>query len=405
MSWLSSQRNARSLLDPAWLEHRALQLSGQPAFCNTEFRVPLVQLTKSLRNEAHLNALGRFHASRNLLRQLLTRVCLEQRWQAGAPGPHDLLKPDRPPIFIVGLHRTGTTLLQHLMAADPAARPLTYWESSYPIAAVHHNRLETSAEARHQRAVGSLGAVKKLAPYLAGIHATEVDGPEECYWLLMSSLVTPAYCMQWHVPTYREWLDTQKEVDWEVAYSHYLALLHQLSGPLPNRHWILKCPLHAARIHTLASLLPEAIFVQTFRDIRQSTGSLCSLTAALQAIGSDCWRPEAVGREVLSSLRIPALRAAEAATVHSGRVIDVHYQQLVADPVGTVQEIYAHAGLDWTSAAKTAIRQQANVRPPRRPGGHTYTLADFGLTDDDVLTACPEYVAREQQLAAPSRHS
>lgn len=56
--------------------------------------------------------MGRTHAAGNLLQQLVTRALLEDSWAGPSPQPQQLLQPIRPPVLIVGLHRTGTTLLR-----------------------------------------------------------------------------------------------------------------------------------------------------------------------------------------------------------------------------------------------------------------------------------------------------
>lgn len=399
--WGGERCGLQPRLDAEWLERRAVAIAGRERFEDTGFRAPLRRLTASLQTEARLNALGRVHAANTLLQQLVTQAVLEQRWNAGAPSDSDLLRPSRPPVFIVGLHRTGTTLLQQLLAADPAARPLLYWESSAPLLTVNKSRPDFSAAARRQKAIDDLAAVRKLVPYLDGIHETQMDGPEECYWLLMGSLVTRAFGMQWRVPGYEAWLDTLTETDWVAAYRHYLALLRHLDAGMTDRHWVLKCPLHAERIGTLAGLLPQAVFVQTYRDIRESTGSLCSLTAALRAMGSDTWDPVGDGRDVLRSITRSSRTAAVATAAIPDRVINVHYRDLVADPIAAVHTIYERAGLPWTEAAEHAMRER--LAEPRRGGPrHRYALADFGLNEAEVIAACPAYVEAERRLAAAS---
>ena len=398
--WVGERQRRHRQLDPEWLERQALEIAGQPRFLGTAFREPLRRLTASLQTEAKLHVFGRLNAASNLLQQLVTQAFLERRWNAGGPSDVDLLRPCRPPVFIVGLHRTGTTLLQRLLAADPAARPLLYWESTAPLLVVNNNRPELSADARRKKESETLALVKKLVPYLDGIHETQAEGPEECYWLLMASLVTRAFGMQWRVPSYETWLDTLTEDDWVGAYRHYLALLRILDGGMTDRHWLLKCPLHAARIGTLARLLPQAVFVQTYRDIRESTGSLCSLTAALRAMGSETWDPEGDGRDVLASITRTSRLAAEATAANPDRVINVHYRDLVADPITAVHAIYDRAGLPLTRAAEQAMRQQLAKPRGGAANRHRYALADFGLDEAEVLAACPEYVEAERRLAS-----
>ena len=64
------------------------------------------------------------------------------------------------------------------------------------------------------------------------------------------------------------------------------------------------------------------------------------------------------------------------------RFFDVSYDDLVADPVGTAEAVYAHFGLPFGGAAADAMR--ALGTGGRAPGAHRYTLADFGLTQEQV---------------------
>jgi hypothetical protein len=81
------------------------------------------------------------------------------------------------------------------------------------------------------------------------------------------------------------------------------------------------------------------------------------------------------------------LFTAERARHDPARFHDVRYDDLVADPVGTVEAIYQHFALPLTGAAADAIRSLAAASAPSRAGGesgHRYVLADFDLTGEEV---------------------
>lgn len=64
---------------------------------------------------------------------------------------------------------------------------------------------------------------------------------------------------------------------------------------------------------------------------------------------------------------------------------DVDYRQLIADPMGTVADIYRHFGMTLTDEAKAAMEKthadsQAGERAPK----HSYSLADYGLSTETV---------------------
>ncbi len=62
----------------------------------------------------------------------------------------------------------------------------------------------------------------------------------------------------------------------------------------------------------------------------------------------------------------------------------MHHDDLVADPVGTAEAVYAHFGLPFGGAAADAMR--ALDAPGRARSAHRYTVTDFGLTAEVVDT-------------------
>ena len=61
------------------------------------------------------------------------------------------------------------------------------------------------------------------------------------------------------------------------------------------------------------------------------------------------------------------------------------YFELIREPLRTVENIYTHFGIEMTDAARAAIAQtdDESKQGPRAPK-HTYSLADYGLTEDQV---------------------
>jgi hypothetical protein len=64
------------------------------------------------------------------------------------------------------------------------------------------------------------------------------------------------------------------------------------------------------------------------------------------------------------------------------RFFDVSYGDLVTDPVRTAEAVYAHFGLPFGGAAADAMR--ALSTGGQALAAHRYTLADFGLTQEQV---------------------
>jgi hypothetical protein len=79
---------------------------------------------------------------------------------------------------------------------------------------------------------------------------------------------------------------------------------------------------------------------------------------------------------------------------------DVYYDDLVADPVGTVRGVHERFGLPFD--AEYAARLAAFVRdnPQHKHGQHRYSAEDFGLSDTAVLERFRAYVERFPKVLA-----
>jgi hypothetical protein len=64
--------------------------------------------------------------------------------------------------------------------------------------------------------------------------------------------------------------------------------------------------------------------------------------------------------------------------------ITVRFDDLVREPLATVEAIYAHLGLPFTEDAALAIGEEAAVSARHRSRGHDYLLEEFGLTREAI---------------------
>lgn len=111
-------------------------------------------------------------------------------------------------------------------------------------------------------------------------------------------------------------------------------------------------------------------------SLAQHTTAGWSNTFVGATIGADSLETWSRGLERFSSVR---------ATRNPAQFYDVDYVDLIRDPIGTVADIYAHFGIEWTDGARVAVERtdEESKRGPRAPK-HTYSLADYGLTEDQV---------------------
>jgi hypothetical protein len=78
----------------------------------------------------------------------------------------------------------------------------------------------------------------------------------------------------------------------------------------------------------------------------------------------------------------------------AGRVVDVRYEDTVADPLGTTRRIYEHFDLELAPAVEQGVRDYLAANPRDKHGSHRYTLEEFGLDRDEVDATFAAYRER-----------
>ncbi len=369
-------------LAPDSLIAAARKATGLDDLGDYGFHEGLLRLTSSLEQEAHLTALGRVAARKRLVSLLETRLRLVAR--AGELGDEQITRP----VFVLGLPRTGTTVLYGMLAANPAMRSPASWEVARPFPAptgIDQQRVDLSQK--------DLEGFRKIAPGIDQIHPMSPFLPQECLALQAPEFASYEFPTTFPVPSYWAWL---REQDMVPAYAfEKLYLQHLQSGGMRGEHWILKTPGHLMWLEALLEVFPDALLVHTHRNPTTVLASVSSLMSNIRSSMSDRIDPVAIGREQLDAWSWGMERVMRARElVPPERVVDVLYDDTVARPVETVERVYAHLGLDYTPAVAQGVVDYLAANPRDKHGTHTYTLEEFGLDRDEVDAAFAGYRER-----------
>lgn len=356
------------------------------------FEEPLNVLIDSLNNEARLHPVGQMLMSACTKLFLRNRLLLESAWEE---NPAALAVPVRQPLYVIGLPRTGTTLLYNLLCQDPQCRPLNGWESFFPVAEKRKDGRAVK-DRRRQRGKLFVWHMNRMAPRLKSVHELVADGPEECTWLLHNSFLSGSLLLQARIPTYARYVKSRPRDDWRRIYAEYGNTLKLLQQNSSASHWVLKSPAHQLGLAGLLDVIPNACVVQTHRDPQQVIGSCCSLFSIVRAVYSDHVYDEVLGPEVLDHLQLAVRRAMEARDERPERFFDVGFKQLVEDPIGAVRRIYDHFGYEFHPQMETGMRRWLKDNPQGKHGKHRYDLAQFGLCEDQVQQSMGDYWDRAQ---------
>jgi Sulfotransferase family len=195
-----------------------------------------------------------------------------------------------------------------------------------------------------------------------------------------------------NVPAYGRWL---LATDQRSAYEyHRLALQVLQSGGVRGR-WTLKSPHHAIALDTLTAVYPDAQLVLLHRDPVALCASVCSLITELSGCFTDADH-RAYITEHWESLLEESIRRVDAFRVaQPGHpIIDVQYDDLVRDPVGTVAAIYDFFDDPLDPDAEKAMAKYAAANTKGSRGVHGYTLADYGLDAGEITERFSGYINR-----------
>jgi hypothetical protein len=143
------------------------------------------------------------------------------------------------------------------------------------------------------------------------------------------------------------------------------------------------------------SVYPDARLVLLHRDPVVLCASVCSLISTLSGTFSDADQRAYIAQHWPAMLeesirRIDAFRGAHP----QHPIVDVHYADLVTDPVGTVAAIYRSCGEELDDRARTSIGNYVDSHPKGKFGEHHYDVAEFGLDSAALAERFAGYIRR-----------
>jgi hypothetical protein len=364
-------------LDEASLLERAVKNTGLSDFGGEAFRGPLQRLLDSFEREAALTLLGRVIAQRDTIRLLENRLRMSDTHKRHPEIEEGEL---RRPIFIVGLPRTGTTILHELMARDPANRVPMTWEVMHPWPPPERSSYES--DPRIARVEKHFARIDRVLPGFKTMHPMGAERPQECVAITAHDFASLMYHTTHNVPSYQAWLEAS---DLRPVYVSHRRQLQYLQWRCPGERWVLKSPGHLWALDALLAVYPDACIVQTHRDPLKVVSSLTSLITLLRSLASDRIDPVEIGADwtqrLAQGLR-SALEVRERRLVGRERVFDMHFSEFIGNEIGMIRRIYAHFELELSDEAEKRMRRYLAENPRDQHGTHRYMLADAGLDPD-----------------------
>jgi hypothetical protein len=350
----------------------------------TVFEPALDQLLASLEAEAQLNTAGRFNQWMSIVYRLSQRLLLQREGYDRVPTEI----AERPALVITGPPRTGTTLLQRLLALDPDTDALRYCDVVAPVPATRFGTDED--EAKIEEVSQMVTQVNARVPDLLKMHEIGPRIPEEELYLIDHSFMSALGPLRARVPTYWTWVMESGDLDGVYReLKHFIAYVGQRRT---GSRWVLKTPHHIWMLRHLLEGFPHASVIWTHRDPAKFVPSSASMCRAVRSTGSNSVSGEKM-QDYLEMLVDGVSRAMGDRNRATGRrIVDIHYHDLMRDPQGTVAGIYEAFGVELPENMPEAIARHLAENPKGKHGHHSYSAEEFGLRNEEIRERFSAYI-------------
>lgn len=381
----------RPSLEPGSLIAAAMRAGNSPETGGDSFREPLETFVASIEEEDSLSTFGRIAIRKMIIAQLAHRIRLHAWTEAHPEAAQEEISR---PWVIIGLPRTGTSLLSMLLGLDPHARALRQWEGR---SCVPPPTLATAGtDPRIAESEKQADSLHKLNPALRAMHPFGAMLPEECIPLMLMDLRCLGMETQARVPAYGRWL---QDCDMTPAYVQHKKALQALQVGQPTERWVLKTPNHLWCLDTLLAFYPDARIIWTHRDPAPVTASVASLNTTLQGVFARELEPHKTGREWLGKLKTGIERGIDFDNRQLSKgagnwCCHLGYHELMRDPVAAVRRIYAHFDEAPHPLHERRIQAWMQEKPQDEFGRHAYDPADFGWTWEELAETWRPYTER-----------
>jgi hypothetical protein len=254
-----------------------------------------------------------------------------------------------PPLFLLGFWRSGTTFLHELFCCDQRfGFPSTYAclnPSHFLLSEpwVQNRKVQEQAQRQMDNMLYSW-----ISPQEDEFALLALGAPSAYQALLVPSLMgdpKALLCLR----------SAEEQTRWTSALKYYLQLLTVQQG----KAMVLKSPPHGFRLPLLPALFPQARYVLIERNPYEVFASNLKLWRTLL----DMYSLESYQLNDIETFVLEAYVLHEEAVAAGTRLIDprcwarVHYEDLVADPIGQMARLYAKLDLGDFAVVRSRIEQ------------------------------------------------
>jgi hypothetical protein len=374
-------------LDVATLMAQARAETGLDDFGDDWFVAPLTKLVDCVNAEAGLIApdAGAGYRIQSGLADRLKLI----RYLKDHPGALD--EQINVACAIIGLPRTGSTIMHRLLASTPQTTSFMWWETTFPLP--FEGEVPGDPSPRIAAAHQVVDQLLENWPDFESIDPIEAEVVAEEVILLDRTFLSTSYDSMMPIPSFGYW---QADQDQEPAYRDLLLWMKALQHQTParrSRKWVLKTPHHLlGGMSGLLKVFPDVPLVMTHRNVAQVLPSYCSMCASMSVNSSTSYRKEDQGAHWTRRFKTGLERFMELRqSLPEGRIVDVRYEDTVTDPIGTATRALKAIGLEVGPQDIAGLEACIDANQRESRPRHRYSAEEFGLTPEGIASDFAAY--------------
>ena len=374
-------------LDANEMIEASLRVTGLSDFgdrIDGDWQGRLKGLVASLDAEADLNVMGRLQVRQEILRCLQSRLYLTKKI---TDQPEILNEEILEPFIITGTGRSGTTITLELLSQDADSLAPIAWKAFHPTDDLGDK------ETLLQLTECEQDLWLDVCPQMTAMHELRSDIPDECIGVQKPSFGGMLWWVLHDVQTFP--MDPEAAMKYQKVVMQVMQFEHRkrhVANKIP--HWVLKTPTYLPMLDLVFSMYPDAWIILNHRDPLKTVPSGMSTFAATRYMRSDREGSEQlleIAGNARNDMMLDVHRRREAGELPE-RFIDLHFSDLMEDPVKALEAVYRQSGKTFSNDHQHAIKDYLTQKPKGKYGKHKYLPEDWGMDTETLKQQAQDYM-------------
>ncbi|TXL01456.1 hypothetical protein BMR02_03325 [Methylococcaceae bacterium HT1] len=295
------------------------------------------------------------------------------------------------PVFILSNPRSGSTFLHRMLEKDERFTYLSLWQSLFNSITIYKLvGLITHIDKSIGDPIGWL--VDKLDGHFFkgwdGLHKAGLRYSEEDEFLFVSSFLAPGLILFFpylHEVSEIFSIDNLPEKARKKVVKNFRLSVQRHVYASKGETFLAKNAVAGGRLGIYQEAFPDMRAIYIHSDILKSIASSLSVFSKPWSFHSPaCYQRKHESMSVIEMVRTNYQGIiSHRYNFDPENAIDIHYEDLVSDPEGTVKSIYQHFSLSLSEAYKSSLRHDS-IAAKSYKSSHVYAIEDYGFTEDEI---------------------